>query len=62
MPAKGSRVKASETSAVFPWSHWAASGPARSSGRANHISATETVNNTAKRIPATAAARGVLSR
>ena len=61
IPAKGTSVKASETNAVFPWSRVAALGPVKSGGRASPINRMEAVNNAAKRIPATAAARSVLS-
>ena len=61
MPAKGTSVNASFSVAVFPWSHAAVFDPPNCSGIASLISTMLIVNNTAKMIPATAAARGVLS-
>ena len=36
IPAKGTSVNANETSVVFPWSHAAAFGPLKSSGKTSH--------------------------
>ncbi len=61
MPANGTSVRASVISEVFFSSQSAAFGPANSSGKTSRISSIEAENKTANRMPATAAARGVLS-
>ncbi len=60
MPAKGTSVSASVTVAVFPCSYATVLVPLNSSGMASLMSTRLIVINTAKMIPATAAARGVL--
>ena len=60
MPAKGTSVNASVSVVVFPCSHAAVFDPLNSSGMASRMSTRLIVINTAKMIPATAAARGVL--
>ena len=60
MPAKGTSVNANVSVAVFPYSHAAVLVPLNSSEKASHINTILIMINTAKMIPATAAARGIL--